>query len=458
MTEPVAGRDRPRDGAEHRFWLLLGLVVVAGLIVRVGFLLLVDPPVGGLSDARAYHLLGVHLAEGRGYIRPYDFVLFDAVVPTAEYPPLFPGLLGLVSLLGIDSIDGQRLVLCVVGSTTVGVVGVAARQLAGAAVGLVAAAIAAGYPMLFQAEAALMPETLAALGGALAVWAALVARRSVRWQAWGVLGAVLGASILARGGALVLLPLLVVPLAWRLAGASAGRRLALGGLTVAVAAAVVLPWTVRNWIAFHAFVPVSNNTGSVLRGANCDLAYSGEFLGVWVTGIALADQRSRVDPDDECFDGFEIAEGEDEADAAARERAAGLDYVGDHLGEVPGVMAVRWLRAFGLYEVDQQTGFEALEGRNRSTQRVGTAIFHVLAVAALAGALVCWRRRRALWPLLAPVVAVSITVVLTYGNQRFRALAEPAVVVLAAVALVAAAAWVRQRLSSADEREPRMTG
>jgi hypothetical protein len=50
-----------------------------------------------------------------------------------------------------------------------------------------------------------------------------------------------------------------------------------------------------------------------------------------------------------------------------------------------------------------------------------------------------------LFPLLAAPAAVLITVVVTYANTRFRAPAEVALAVLAAVAIDAAIGWTAQR-------------
>jgi hypothetical protein len=68
---------------------------------------------------------------------------------------------------------------------------------------------------------------------------------------------------------------------------------------------------------------------------------------------------------------------------------------------------------------------------------------------AAAGTVVLVRRAqsgwRCVWPLLSTFVLVSLTAVLTYGNQRFRIAAEPALVVLAATGMVALAERVRVR-------------
>ena len=127
-----------------------------------------------------------------------------------------------------------------------------------------------------------------------------------------------------------------------------------------------------------------------------------------------------------------------EAQAAAELRSQGVHYARDHAGEVPGVMLVRLGRTFGLYRFDQQTAFEALEGRTVTWERRRhPGLPGGRACSAIGGVVILIRRKRTVWPLVAMVLAVAGTTMLTYGNQRFRASAEPAVILLASVAVVA---------------------
>lgn len=428
MTEQDTSEVTEGGGRLGAFGPRLALVALVALAVRVVFVLVVDPEVPAVGDASAYYLLGSNLADGLGYIRPFDLTILGEVRPTAEYPPLHPLLLAIASSLGATGLVAQRLVLSVVGTAVVVVVGLLGRRVGGETVGLVAAALAAIYPMLFQSDATLMAETLYVLLVAAALLAAYRAAEASTAGRFAALGALVGLAALARAEALLLVPLVAVPLALT---RPAGRRLLLASVTVVATVAVVVPWTVRNAATFGAFVPVANNVGTVLDGANCDQTYGGAQKGLWLF------------PD--CFEGFDLTD-VDEAEAAASHRDDGLDYARDHLGDLPDVVTVRWLRTWGLYEPTAQIAYESLEGRPVRWQTLGTRMYWVLLPFAVAGAVLLRRRRQLLWPLLMTGVMVSVTAAVTYGQQRFRIAAEPAILTLAAVALVAAWTSVKARL------------
>lgn len=418
--------------------------VVLLLLVAVAFLIRLDalrhaPAVADLGDAHAYHLLGEGLARGDGFLRPYDLDRFDRRVPTAEYPPALPVVLAAADLAGVDGETGQRVLLCVVGSLTVGLVGLVGRRLGGDAVGLVAAGITAVHPALINIDVSLAAEPLAALLGTATLLAALAAHDGPTARRWLVLGGLLGLGCLVRAEFLLLVPVVLGAVAWAAMDARRDRvRLAALGLVAAVV--VLVPWTIRNAVTFHRFVPVSNNLGSVLRGANCDLAYRGSFTGLWVTNVGDDGDRS-LDPAGTCFSGFPIRPGVNEAMAATELRSDGLSYARRHLDRVPAVAAIRLVRVVGLYRADQQSGYAALEGRDPDRDRRGTQVaLGLLVVGVLGLAAGGWRHHGRLL-LLAPVGAVAVTVVLTYGNTRFRSTADPALVLLAAVAL--GDLWVR---------------
>jgi hypothetical protein len=402
--------------------LLLGLVALAavGLGVRWTWVLVVEPEVPEVGDAAAYHLLADGIADGDGYVRPFDRLLFDELRPTAEYPPLHPGVVAVAAVAGVDGVEGQRLWLSVFGAASVLVTGVLAWRLSGgrAAAAVVAAAVAAVHPLWFQADATLMPETLAALLGGVVVLAAVaVATRRPTVTGWVVLGAACGLAALARGEAVVLLPLVAVP------AAMAGRRHVLAAaVTVAAFAAVLAPWTVRNATTFDEAVPLSTNVASVVDGANCPATYGGPLLGSW-----------SFSP--ECFDGFlqeELAD-DDESVVAAEHRRQGVEFATDHAGDWPKVALARLGRTVAVFRPDQLADLGALEGREQAADVVGYVLVWLSLAAAAVGVVRLRRARSATWwvPTVA-VLAVWASTALSYGNPRFLAVAQPALVSLAA--------------------------
>jgi 4-amino-4-deoxy-L-arabinose transferase-like glycosyltransferase len=421
-----------------RFALGLGGIAGAAVVIRILFIVVVAPKVPALGDASAYHLLAENLAHGRGYIRPFDDLLLHVQRPTAEYPPLFATLLAVPARLGLHSVEQQRICLAFVGATTVVLVGLLGRRVASGVVGLVAAALAAIYPMLFLSEATLMAESLYVALAAAMLLGAYRAYDEPKLSRFVALGVVIGLATLTRAEGLLLGIMIVVPLGVFVRGLATRARVTRVAVALGVAIAVVAPWTIRNAIRLHAFVPVSNNVATLIDGANCDATYHGRQIGLWRETFSQSPDAASAPQAEACFQGFDISDPHfDEAKASNTDTRAGASYARHHLGSLPKVAVVRALRTWALYAPRQQIDFESLEGRPRSWQRLGTFMFWVLLPFAIAGAVLLRRRRRWAWPLVATAITVTVLSAATYGQQRFRIAAEPALLVLAAVALVA---------------------
>jgi hypothetical protein len=98
------------------------------------------------------------------------------------------------------------------------------------------------------------------------------------------------------------------------------------------------------------------------------------------------------------------------------------------------------------------------EGGNGTFEILGAVVFWVLAVPAVVGSVVLWRRSpRRFVVLFAPIVMVIVNVALTYGSTRFRVAAEPSLAILAAIGLLAIGRRLHPRSPSAPvevRREP----
>ncbi len=416
----------------RRFWILTLAAAVTGVALRCWYVL--DnrwAPGVAVSDPRTFHRLGQVLAAGRGYIRPNEYLDKGLVIPTAEFPPVYPLLLAALDLAGIDGPTEQRLAGALLGGVTVVVIALLADAVGGRTVGVTAAVIAALYPQLVVFDGSLLsegPYVLLVATTLLGVVRARSAAAEDRLRWWLLAGAALGCAALTRSEALLLVPLLVVPATRTPGDARAWARTAL----VASAGTMLLlgAWTVRNAVTLGHFLPLTNNSGTMLAGANCDAVYRGVQIGGW-----------RFD----CVEGVDYAV-VSETDANADRRAAGLDYMRAHADELPAVVAARIGRTFGVWDVRVNLFFESLEGRDYDWLWAGWYAWIVLAPLAAAGTFVHRRAGREVWPLLVPVAAVLVTTIVSYGNQRFRSMAEPSIVVLAAIGTVAVARGALARI------------
>jgi hypothetical protein len=405
----------------------LGLIALLALAVRtVNAIQHRDFQV--LGDAMTFHLVAQGLADGKGFVEA-----FPPGGPTAEHPPGLEIFLAFWDKLGANGFLAHRLILGVVGTGTVVLIGLVARRVAGVRVGLTAAALAAVYPMLWLADGALMSETLYGFFLVSALLCALWLRSTPSWRRAAALGALIALAALTRGEALALIVLLAIPVA--IASASTWRsRAALWGATLAAFVLVLAPWTIFNLTRFEDPVLISTNSNGLFVGANCEDTYHGELIGAWRFQCYT---KRRAD--------------EDEAQYFARQRKIGIDYALDHTDRWPAVVAARLGRLADVYRFDQSVFFNTAEGRPANPVRWGIRMYWVVALLALAGIVLLARRRTfGLIVLLAPIVMVICVATVTYGGTRFRYAAEPSLVILAAVALVAAA----ERLLRAPRTEP----
>src|SRR5256885_4488606 len=158
------------------------------------------------------------------------------------------------------------------------------RLVGGRIVGEFAPAVATLNRMQFLSEAVLMAESVYVLRVAAALLFAHRAADAPSPLRFAALGAVIGLSALTRAEGLFFAVVLVIPLVIGLRSLATKRRALLAVIAIGAAILVVVPWTIRNAVRLHAFVPISNNIGTAVDGANCDLTYSGSQIGLWRGG------------------------------------------------------------------------------------------------------------------------------------------------------------------------------
>lgn len=427
--------------SDRAFRRVLGVAASVAVALRLAHIRLARPGIVEGGDAETYRLLAELLADGEGYIRPREFLFTGERIATAEFPPLWPMLLAVLDLVGLDSPNEQRAFGALIGGATVVVIGLLAAAVVDRRAGAVAAALAAIHPQLVVLDTSLLSEGLAMLLVATASLGVVEARRRAggprgdgRW--WWLLASVAFGLAAVTRAEVVLLALIVVLVASRRPDRTEWARVAalgLAGVLVCVGA-----WTVRNAISLGDPQPLTNNSGTLIAGSNCDAVYSGSQIGLWRFDCVLAVDTA----------------GLDEGAASSERRAAGVDYALDHPGDLPAVGTVRVLRTFGAWDIRSQLFFESFEGRDYHWMWAGWYGW-LVTVAAGAVALVATRRgngvRRDLWLLLVPIGVVAFTALVSYGNQRFRAVSEPGMVVLAATGLLVLFDRARREAQGAQE-------
>ncbi len=106
----------------------------------------------------------------------------------------------------------------------------------------------------------------------------------------------------------------------------------------------------------------------------------------------------------------------DEAQKAKYWQDVGFTYAREHVRQLPKVVAARVGRQWELFRPWQTPEFAPIEGRSVNWTWAGLFSYYLLAGLSIAGGIRLWRRKVPLLPLLAQVVAVTITAAYAYGT------------------------------------------
>jgi 4-amino-4-deoxy-L-arabinose transferase-like glycosyltransferase len=215
------------------------------------------------------------IATGHGFASPFRV----DTGPTAWMTPIYPLLLAAVmKIFGAYTVHAWlaavslNILFVVVACIPIYYAG---KRIGGETHGLALGALAAWLWALFP-NAILIPvesmweASLAALLAATILWATLALDENRSYTAWSAYGLLWGFTLMTNATLGALLPFL---LGWLFYGAAKqkrhiAQRLA---LSVAIAALCCVPWTIRNYRTFHAFVPLRSILGLQLWIGNNDL-------------------------------------------------------------------------------------------------------------------------------------------------------------------------------------------
>ncbi len=424
-----------------RFWAVLALILVAAAGLRVAYVLTVTQFDDHFYDATYYELQARGIVHGEGFFKdPFAPILHPGTEApqAADHPPLT-----VFTLLPAAAIDDEhdsklamRFTMVLLGLGSVVLIGLLGRELGGDGVGLVAAGIAAVDPNLWINDGLIMSEAVSVL---VTVGLLLLAYRVMRGASVGrvaALAVLCALAVLVRAELVLLTPLVALPAVWIGTPGETRPRVLRVVACGAGAALLVMPWVGYNLARFERPTLISTNDGYALLSANCGPSYTGRGLGF-------------IDP-------YCVPPATPEQSVTnARNRSEGLHFVRTHLGRLPTVVLARLGRMWSVFRVRETAGFNVGEGRPRWATYAATLALYALVAFAVYGGIVLRRRRVRIWPLLVPIVVVTVSIVLwTGGMPRYRAPAEPSIIVFAAVGIVMITTRARHRTDDASTTTP----
>ena len=412
---------------ERRFWTVLLAIAGLSLIWRIVFILVWRDGIFIWGDAYFYHESGRQLAGGVGWVNPLEYNIDGTKTPAADHPPLYILFLGFWSWIGLPGPTAHMILTAIFISTPMVIMtALAAREFGGPRVGLIAGGLAAIYPNIWSWDGTILSEILAMLFLSTTVYVVYRFWNRPSFGGAALMGLSLSLATFSRAELLLMSVLVITPLTllvkqwdWRTRFAA----LVIAGMT---SAAVLAPWVAFNLSRFENPVYLSEGYQVTLATSTCDATYYGEHTGYW----------SITCPQQFLAEEGLTRENSDQSERSAVFMEKSIDYIQENITRLPTVVVVRWLRIFGLWKPVQQSDVDAhLEGRDLWVTRIAQTTSYVFMALAAAGVVIMRRRRIPVLPLVGPLIAIFITITITFAQNRYRASVEPAIAILAAVAV-----------------------
>lgn len=439
--------------------VLVGALLLAALGIRLGYV--AAEPYHAINDAGTYNRMASMIARYGDYhtgTKPKSGA-GGSRGPTAYFPPAFPYFLSVVDLLsghqqgGKAAVQSLRIEMAVTGTISVGLVGLVALEAFGEGAALASLALAAFYPVMIELSGALVAENLVVMLELAAAWALLRARRAQgrRPYLWiAATGVLTGLAALTHENAV----LYVIPFAfaaWAVARARAPsdrprtrlgragpvlRILAAPALVILLTCATIAPWTIRNAIELHHFIPIADETGITLAGTYNPLSANYQPVPYKWHLFSHVPQLHYL---------AHVSYRYTEVQLSNLLEAQAIDYIKAHpLAPVEAAFD-NTLRMFELEGTFAWHASASALSIRVQVARVGVYSFYLLCLLAVAG-LFTKRVRRAPWWLWAIPLLWWITVVpVNVETPRFREPIDPFLVMLAGCAVSAAVSALRLR-------------
>jgi len=377
------------------------------------------------ADALYHVLIAEALLSGKGYVVDDAPLAPGRQIHFAGQEALFKAPLYEFFLAGAFAVSGFSFKLffplqALCGGLTTGLMGLIALRVFRRPGAAWFAGVAAGvHPILVNSASQPYNEDLFFFFFAAAIWAFLVwfQTQQARWAIF--CGVMIGLCMLTRENGLLLLAAMgAVVLLASLRTPSTSLKICMGyGIIALVTVAVVLPWTIRNYVRFGIFVPVASIVGEdFLEGNNPCVASEGAFVPYWAEGSCPWVDQQRLDQQRRARSEPEAAS---RIPAAVRRdrlsRSIALQFISDH----PAAYVKLTFRRFWttLLPYDPR-------GKQRGHERIVLFAYWLLIFpGGLVGMIFSLKRiepGRSLLALLVILNLLAIAAVLYWSDLRFR--------------------------------------
>jgi hypothetical protein len=365
--------------------------------------------------------------------------------PDAYWPPFFPLVLSVLVKLHSVAVSlwfgshfrlvmWLRLAMSAINAVSLAGLAFIAYRLWGRRIAIVTAWIGALYLPWIDVGASLYSESLLiplAIGMCVAI---LEYQRTGRFLLLVSAGLLAGLAAMTHGNGVVLIPIAAAAI-WRPArhrGRLDLRSLRRVAAVIAAACAVTAPWTIRNAIELHAFVPVATSLGNTLAGTYNSRSAHSSPPARWLSASHRAEYRA-------IYRRFPLAS--PAQDGALRRRA--FQYIEAH---------PEYLLTVGVWNTANLLGFTYLDyslADARHERLPGWSVyaqdwsFWVLALLSLIGAFTRRARKSPAWLWAVPVLLFVTVIWVGAGSSLYREPVDPFLILLAACACEAASLRMR---------------
>lgn len=390
--------------------LVLAAIILGALLVVV--YVIATKPNGLEGDQAEYNESAILFAQGKPFWSTLPFGIPHPSLAKAPGYGLWSGVV--YAVLGESPTRLAIVQGLLFAPLSVFATWLLSRRLFGARVAIVAAFGVAIFPLAWEYIGLLYPEVIAIPLATLAFWLFLE-RVPTRGLVLAT-GLTMGVSLLVRPTAVFLFA--GIAASWIIA---AGWRRGIGwtALTVAIAALVVAPWTIRNMLTEGGgFVPISYQDAAAYGTFNDEAANDPIYPYAW---------RPNPDPLPAVLSGKPVSD----IEVRRGLQDAAFDYIREHPSSVP--KAYFWNGLSRLWDVrrpGRALDEVPFEGRSRAVTAAGLGLYYLILPLALFG---LWRMRRRP-ALVVPILfcALAASIVFTVDSStRYRATFEPLLVILA---------------------------